>query len=144
MTNMTGGAKKAPELDCAACNRLQMNPTAPVLPALILPSPCDWECMFMGQSPLITESLWWWGSTESVVWFMLTYWGLIWARIQPPGSICSGSEVRMSWKKINRLPGWRPGMMVNWRNCPCWMGLLDHFNLYWKHSQNCFVQHNRF
>ncbi len=81
----------------------------------------------MGQSPLITESLWC-GSTESVVWFMLTYWGLIWARLQPHGSICSGSEVRMSWNKINRQPRWRPGMMVNWRICPCWMSLLDHFN----------------
>lgn len=88
----------------------------------------------MGQSPLITESLWW-GSTESVVWFMLTYWGLIWARLQPHGSICSGSEVRMSWNKINRLSGWRPGMMVNWWNCPCWMSWLDHFNLYRKHSK---------
>lgn len=36
------------------------------------------------------------------VWFMLTYWDLIWARLQPPGSICSGSEVRMSWNRINR------------------------------------------
>lgn len=81
------------------CFELQMNLTDPVSLLWFL-FPCAIKGARLWGRAHRSVNLWFCGGVH--VWFMLTYWDLIWARLQPPGSICFGSDVRMSWNRINR------------------------------------------